>query len=317
MCLLISRLIGTAVIVTILVMTSALSASAASAPVLNENGIVSTACYASCSGTGLAPGSIAAIFGTDLTDGSSCVRASGCNQTFDNQRRLRSTLAGAQVAINGVPVPIFYATPLTLGVQIPADVTGSTATVQVTVNGQTSNMQTLRLAPFSPGIFTANQQGTGAGAFSHADAAGTAIDAQHPAVPGETIILYMTGLGQTTPAAVTGALPAGAATTLAQPTVTVDGIPAQVQYSGLSGCCVGLNQLNIVIPASVRNNANVDVTVSIGGMRSNSVTLAVGAPAAPPQPDPTPAPPPAPAPAPAPAPVPPPPDDPPPYDPYY
>jgi trimeric autotransporter adhesin len=254
------------------------TAAATAAPAVNNAGIVSSACYASCSGNGVAGGSIAAIFGTNLTDGSSCVHATGCDQTFDNQRRLRTNMAGAQVTVNGSPVPIFYATPLTLGIQVPPGLTGSTATVQVTVNGQVSNTQTLTLAPVSPGIFTTNFQGTGAGAFTHNDAAGTPVDAQNPARPGETIVLYMTGLGQTTPAVAVGLVPTATTNTTATPTVTIDGLPAQVQFAGLSGCCVGLNQINFVVPAAVHTNTTVNAVVAISGAQSNTVTLAVGAP---------------------------------------
>ena len=91
-------------------------------------------------------------------------------------------MAGAQVTINGTPVPIFYATPGQLGVQIPTEVTGTSATVQVTVNGQSSPAQAFSIDAFAPGIFTTNQQGNGPGAITHSD--GTTVTSGSPARPG-------------------------------------------------------------------------------------------------------------------------------------
>lgn len=255
----------------------------APAPAISANGIVNNASYAPGSNA-LAPGSIAAIFGSNLTDGTSCVQAAGCNQTFDSNGRLGTTMRGAQVTVNGSPVPIFYATPQQLGVQLPTALTGTSATLQVTVNGQTSPALTFFIDAFSPGIFAANQQGRGAGAITHAD--GTTVSSTTPARPGEVLVIYATGLGQVTPALATGARPTGTVTTLTRPTVTIDGLPATVQFSGVSGCCVGLNQVNVVVPSNVRTGTDVNVVLSIGGKQSNIVTIAVGSPPPPPPPPP-------------------------------
>ena len=199
-------------------------------------------------------------------------------------------MAGAQVSINNDlfhPVPIFAATPTQLNVQLPTDLTGTSATLQVNVGGQISAARTITLDPLSPGIFSINSNGTGAGAITHNDTVGTPISAGSPTQPGETIVIYGTGLGPVTPAVATGMAPTGESRTVTTPTVTIDGLPAQVQFSGLAGCCVGLNQINAVVPANVRAGANVNVVVSIGGKTSNTVTIATKAaagPAAPPPP---------------------------------
>jgi uncharacterized protein (TIGR03437 family) len=247
-------------------------------PAVNVSGIVNNANYAPGSDA-LAPGSIAAIFGTNLTDGTSCVPPS-CNPTFDNgnPRRLRTLMAGAQVTINNsiVPVPIFYATPNQLGIQIPTDLTGTTATVQVTVAGQPAASQTISIDAFSPGIFSFNGDGQGPGAIIHAN--GTPVSATSPAQRGEVVSIYATGLGQVTPAVPTGALPSGTVTTVTRPTVTIDNISAEVQFSGLPECCVGLNQVNVRVPANARAGSSILVTLFISGKRSNTVTIAIAGP---------------------------------------
>ncbi|MBI4465363.1 MAG: CHRD domain-containing protein [Acidobacteria bacterium] len=241
-------------------------------PSVSEGGVVNNAGYDLVS-SALAPGSIVAVFGTRLTDGTSCLPPS-CNPTFGSDGRLGTTMAGAQVTVNGAPVPLFYAARTQLGIQLPVELTGPSATVQVSVAGQSSPARTISIGPFSPGIFTATSDGRGAGAITHAN--GSLVTSQNPAQPGEVLILYATGLGQITPAVSTGALPSGAATTVTRATVTIGGIPAEVQFSGLSGCCVGLNQINVVVPPGSSSGSALPVVLSVGGVLSNAATLAVG-----------------------------------------
>jgi len=231
-------------------------------PSIGTNGIVNGASFATGA---LAPGSIAAVFGTNLTDnGSSCLPP-GCNPTFRSDKRLTATLAGAQVQVNGVPAPLFYASPIQLGIQIPTELTaGGTATVQVIVDGQASTASTINISDSSPGIF--------AGWITHANNA--VVTTANPAAVGETVIIYANGLGATSSAVPTGEVPSGTVTTLTTPSVTIDGITAQVDFSGLAGCCVGLNQINVEVPSGVRSGTNVPVIVSVGTQASNTVNMA-------------------------------------------
>jgi uncharacterized protein (TIGR03118 family) len=231
-------------------------------PTIGANGIVNGASFASGA---LAPGSIAAVFGTNLTDnGSSCLPPA-CNPAFRSDKRLNATLAGAQVEVNGVPVPLFYASPIQLGIQIPTELTaGGTATVQVIVDGQSSTASTVNIAAFSPGIF--------AGGITHAN--NIPVTTANPAAAAETVTIYANGLGATSSVVPTGELPSGTVTTTATPSVTIDGLTAEVDFSGLAGCCVGLNQINVVVPSGVRTGTNVPVVVTVSGQQSNTVAMA-------------------------------------------
>jgi uncharacterized protein (TIGR03437 family) len=263
----------------------------AQTPIVPPNSIVNNASYAP-GASALAPGSIVAIFGSNLTDGTSCLPPS-CNPSFGSNGRLNTTMAGSQVTVNGTPAPIFYAMPSQLGLQIPVELTGASATILVTVGGQTSSPQTISLAAVSPGIFTFTADGQGAGAITHVD--GSAVTSQHPAQPGEVVSLYATGLGQVTPAVPTGAVPASPSKTIAAVTAIVDGIPVTPDFAGLAGCCVGLYQINFRTPATTHpgnlcvmlrvaaaggaagsSNDTCDVP-SIGGSVSNKATIAVKA----------------------------------------
>jgi uncharacterized protein (TIGR03437 family) len=99
--------------------------------------------------------------------------------------------------------------------------------------------------------------GEGPGAITHAD--GSLVSTANPAARDETLVLYATGFGLTA----------------ALPRLTVGGVPATVRYSGQSPCCVGLNQLNFVIPTDAPTGSDVPIVVTIGNKSSNPVTLPV------------------------------------------
>ena len=46
-------------------------------------------------------------------------------------------------------------------------------------------------------------------------------------------------------------------------------------FAGLAGCCVGLNQVNVRIPVGTRSANDIPVVLTIGGGKSNTVTVAV------------------------------------------
>jgi uncharacterized protein (TIGR03437 family) len=69
-----------------------------------------------------------------------------------------------------------------------------------------------------------------------------------PAKAGETIALFATGCGATSPAYPTGVLLTQAYPLPVMPTVTVGGTPATVTFAGLTAA--GLYQINITIPTS-------------------------------------------------------------------
>ena len=247
-------------------------AAAALPPAINKSGVLNNAGY-NLASTSVAPGSIAAIFGTNMTSGGSCLSTQGCNPKFEGGK-LNTTMVGTSVTVNGIPAPIFYASPLQLGVQIPFELTGSAAAIIVTANGQTSLQESVTLDSFAPGIFTMTGDGKGAGAITHAN--GTVVSALSPAARGEVVVLYATGLGQVTPAVGTGNLPTGLTQALITPTVTVSGIAAELQFYGLSGCCVGVNQINFTIPTGAQTGNAIPVLISVGLKQSNAASIAIG-----------------------------------------
>jgi uncharacterized protein (TIGR03437 family) len=63
--------------------------------------------------------------------------------------------------------------------------------------------------------------------------------------------------------------------TQTQPTVTIGGVTAVVQFSGLAPGFAGLYQVNVQIPQGVPTGDAVPILVTIGGVPSNPATIAV------------------------------------------
>jgi uncharacterized protein (TIGR03437 family) len=258
---------------------------AASAPVVPPASVVNNASFAVGTNS-LAPGTIAAIFGSNLDDGTNNAFSS-----FGSNGELLTTLGGASVTFNGIAAPMFSAFPGQLNVQIPEGLgTAGSATVVVTVGGQSSTPQTVPLGSFSPGIFSTNQKGTGQGAIqiantsTYAAPSGSISGSATQAVkPGEFITIYCTGLGAVTNPPVPGK-PASnnpLSHTVTTPKVTIGGENASVSFAGLSPGYVGLYQVNAQIPADASGGSAITVQLSLSGVPSNTVTIAVNAPAGP------------------------------------
>ena len=115
-----------------------------------------------------------------------------------------------------------------------------------------------------------------------------AVFPTHPAKPGDTIVIYAIGFGQTTPVAVEGqASNNGTAghplQTISNVTVTFGGgfngraTSVTPAFAGLTPTAVGLYQINVVVPADTTLGPAVPVSVVSSGVQSNAVNLAISA----------------------------------------
>jgi uncharacterized protein (TIGR03437 family) len=120
------------------------------------------------------------------------------------------------------------------------------------VNGTKSNSVEVPLAPTAPGIFSLTQNGLGDGAVLHADF--SLVNASSPAMPGETVQVFLTGLGAVDHPVLDGAAAPGReplARVVAPLRVYVGGTLATVAYQGLAPTLAGLYQLNVQIPPNL------------------------------------------------------------------
>jgi uncharacterized protein (TIGR03437 family) len=206
---------------------------------LNPQGVVNAASFAPA-GDSISPGEFVTLFGSNLA---------AVTQTASPP--YPPSVAGVSVLINGAPSPIYLVSPGQINALVPYATTGTTASIVVNNNGTMSNAVQAPVAASAPGIFSLDRNGVGGGAILHADF--SLVSLAKPAKRGETVLIYLTGLGNVNPPVADGT--AGGANPLSRAVATVNvligGLPATVSYAGLAPLFPGLYQLNVVVPADL------------------------------------------------------------------
>jgi uncharacterized protein (TIGR03437 family) len=189
---------------------------------------------------------------------------------------LPTSLAGVSVSIGGLPAYVAYVSPGQINVLSPANLTNTFPMVVVTNSAGSSSPATVFNNPSFPAFFTwPNNQvvASHAADFTFAVANGTFTGAATvPAKPGETIILWGTGFGPTTPVPPAGMTVPTTQTysTTALPTISVNLVPATVYGAALAPGYAGLYQIAFQVPASLPNGS-YQVVLAIGGTPSTNV----------------------------------------------
>jgi uncharacterized protein (TIGR03437 family) len=213
----------------------------------------------------MSPGCLISIFGTGLAP----------NLQNASTVPLPTSLLNTSVRIAGIEAPLYFVSPTQINAQVPfevatmidANVQFGTVSVVVTSN-QASNLAfNITISAAWPALFTVASNGAGQALYVDPNFQSFST----PLVPGATIILYATGLGQTSPPATTGAGGLANQPLLNFPTVYIGETQAQVMYAGLAPHFVGVYQLNVVVPSNLATNRLV---LAVGNQRSN-VTSAV------------------------------------------
>jgi uncharacterized protein (TIGR03118 family) len=186
---------------------------------------------------------------------------------------LPTSLDGVSVSVNGSPAYVYFVSPRQINILTPANMAVG-ANAQIVVNDGSLNSITMSVptASFAPAFFLLGGK-YAAGIHSSGKVVGpTTLVANNstPAAAGETIALYATGLGNTTPGVANGQVVTGALPAAALPTVLIGTTPAQVTFAGLVS--TGLYQINVVVPATAASGDNA-VSVSIGGFTSPAGAL--------------------------------------------
>ena len=236
------------------------STASAQSPNIASQGTVNSADYS----RDFAPGGLISVFGTNLS--SSTQQPAGLP--------LPTSLGGATLQlVSGEALPLWYVSPTQINAQLPYDVpTGQVQIIVVTGAGK-SNIDTITITDCAPKIFTLDFSGQGPGIVTATDY--RVLSAANPAGPGQTIILWMNSMGATSGNPVAGQ-PAPGSSPGSQPSVmtetvtaTVDGIPANVTFAGLSPGSTGLYQVNVQAPFAVITGP-VTIQVTAGNVSSQA-----------------------------------------------
>jgi hypothetical protein len=214
----------------------------------------------------IAPGGLISVFGTNL---------SPVNQT-SSQIPVPTALGESCLTVNGIAVPMLFVSGQQINAQLPYPVEGST-TLRLNTPGGVSDNFNLNILPAAPSVFRVTAAGsdlqipTIVRAFNN-----EMVTPSNPVHRGDTLVIYATGLGKTSPAVDAG-VPTPAdplSSTILTPSVTLGGVPVQVQFAGLTPGYIGLYQINALVGKGVPTGLSVPLNINQGS-GSTSVSVRV------------------------------------------
>lgn len=213
----------------------------------------------------VAPGGLISVFGSDLSPVNMASR----------EVPLPTALGESCLTVNGVPVPMIFASSRQINAQLPFNVDGNAMMVLRTPGGVSDTLN-FTILPSAPGVFRSGTAGPETGIPTVVRMKNNdLVTPSNPIHPGDHIVIYLTGLGKTSPQVEAG-MPAPMeplASALVQPDVTINGVPLQVLYAGLAPGQVGIYQINAIVPSrGVPTGFNQPLEIMQGGQ---STTLMV------------------------------------------
>jgi uncharacterized protein (TIGR03437 family) len=214
-----------------------------------------------------APGTFVSIFGSQLAS----AQASGTLP-------LPCQLSDAQVFIGASCLPVQYVSDPQVNAVLPLGLPSNTIQHLVIQRGATQSFPIdVTITDQLPGIYTVSQNGAGQGEIVNG-ITNILADPKAPVSSGRDVItIYCTGLGQVDNPPPDGQpaplLPL--ANTLVTPVVMIGGVPSPILFSGLAPGFAGLYQVNAKVPAGIQPGSAVPVTITMGGITSNTATIAI------------------------------------------
>jgi uncharacterized protein (TIGR03437 family) len=173
--------------------------------------------------------------------------------------KLPTSLDGVSVTIHGKPAFVYYISPTQINVQAPTDTATGPVDVVVNNNGILSAVAIAQLQTAAPAFFTI--LGTNTAIASHLPDYGATVK------PGDTIVLWGTGFGPTTPDAPAGAAVNGAPAVVNTPVITIGGVQVTVISAVLTTGTAGLYQITVQLPSTIPTGAQ-PVQAGVGTARS-------------------------------------------------
>jgi uncharacterized protein (TIGR03437 family) len=228
---------------------------------------------------GIAQGAMFVVFGTGLGPSNLSMSPAPFQSTSLSNTSLAVTVGG--VTVHAL---MYYTSAGQVAALLPSNTPTGTGTITVTYNGRLSAPAPITVVANNVGIFTIGANGQGPGIVSYPDYSlvSAAKDANcgapntycGAANPGDTLILWATGLGS-----VSGNEASGAGLGQNMPniplTVWLGGVQATVAYQGRSGCCIGEDQIVFKVPNNVPTGCAVPLLIQIGSQVSNATVMAI------------------------------------------
>ncbi len=222
----------------------------------------------------IAPGSLASLYGHNLAATTAQAVLLPLPLSLDNFTLAVTDSAGVQQN-----APLLYVSPGQINFLVPDNTAIGAATFAV-AGGATDQSFAAAVQPVAPTLFSMNGTGSGVAA-----ALAVAVQAANPQLQ-TPVPVFQCGnagcvsvplvLGVDTPVYVsfygTGFRNRSS---LANVTVTINGIGIPAQYAGPVSSYAGLDQVNVALPLALRGSGEVKATLTVDGQTSNAVTINV------------------------------------------
>ena len=227
-------------------------------PVIQLPAIVTVVNAISLRQGAVAPGEIAAIFGTGLGPDTPVTGV------LDADGVLPGTLGGVEVRFEGTLAPIFFAQSGQLNVQVPYTVAGmETASVEVRYQENVVGTASVTIAPAAPAMLALATNPDGS---PNAESA--------PAPRSTWMTFYATGEGLTDGPNIAGT-PAQAPYPhpLLAISLTIAGVDAEILYAGSAPDLIGVLQINARVPGGFVPPGQAAVVLTVGTATAPPITV--------------------------------------------
>jgi len=235
------------------------------APSVTTGGVVSSATYVAGP---VAPNSWVTIYGTNL---GVTTRSSGAGDSINGA--IPFSIDGVSVLLNQFGAPrlayVGFVSPTQVNFLLPSDLTVTATTLQVRNPAGISTAVPITLQANAAQLFTADGKSV---LGVHAN--GASIGKTAPAAPGETVTIYATGLGATTPALTPGQVPTEAAGLATLPRVTIGPDTATVVSAATVAGSPGMYQVAVQVPSNAVNG-DLPLVLQVGTFSAASTVLTV------------------------------------------
>jgi|GEM_PF-1732634 len=225
------------------------------------------------------------------------IDAAGLSETTeeapdDGVQSLPKKLAGVEVLVDGVALPLLSVSPTQIRAQIPYDL-GNAAAASLYVRSERgdgavtiTNAVTVKLLAATPGLFAFGGVEPRSGLTVHMDTAsqgqpGTPVTVENPAKPGEVLVFWAAGLGVVDDVGgktlVAGLPYDGSDAPVLNPvTAIVNGREAQILSAALPHQAIGVYEVRILLPDDLPADPKTPLLIEQDGFTSNTVTIPVG-----------------------------------------
>jgi uncharacterized protein (TIGR03437 family) len=186
---------------------------------------------------------------------------------------LPTSLGGVTVTVNDIAAQILFVSPAQVNYIVPSNVGTGTAMVKVSYNGALLGTGTVAVDNVSPSAFTTSANGQGVAAalttfdgatyqpVSNTNGTARSVSVGTASRP-NYLVLYGTGMRRRS--------------SMSAVSVNIGGVVVPADYLGAHPRLMGVDQLNVKMPQSLRGRGNVNVTITIDGRVSNVSTLNIG-----------------------------------------